>query len=339
MWTRIFTLIGIAFLCSCGSEKLQTYYLPDFEIESEAKKVIIVPELLIQFPYDICAYNNNIYLLAEDEGKWLHVYDQNSGDKIGSFVDKGQSPQELVFGYSMQIDPNNDQVSIYDCSQQKINTYILTSDTCTYDSNFSFAEFSSVLDNVYPINNNSYFVSGETNIKGERKCRFQIVKNGKVESSYAHYPIEDKYKSIFTSGLSTSVSPSMKKMCSSTLYGGILEFFDIDKGISHGKSNLIFEPQGIFNGYSFEPNEQTTYGFSDIYATDKTVYAVMIGSKDPNANSIITTWDWNGNPIGHYRTKDIICKICVNQNNELFAVIYDKEIGFQIIKYDLNENT
>ena len=33
------------------------------------------------------------------------------------------------------------------------------------------------------------------------------------------------------------------------------------------------------------------------------VYAVMIGSKDPNANSIITTWDWNGNPIGHYRTK------------------------------------
>lgn len=338
MWTRFFSLIGIISLCSCGSKESQTYCLPDFKINSEAKKEIVVQELLVQFPYDICADNNNIYLLAEDEGKWLHVYDIKNGGNKASFVSKGQGPQELAFGYSMQIDSNNDHISIYDCSQQKVGIYELTPDTCAYDSNFSFADYSSVLDNVYSISNNVFFISGETNIKGERKCRFQIVRNGKVDSSYGHYPIEDKYKSIFTAGLSTSISPSRKRMCASTLYGGVLEFFDIEREISHRKTNLIFEPKGIFNGYGFEPNEQTIYGFSDIYATDEKVYAVMIGSKDPNANSVITTWDWNGNPIGHYRTSDIVCKICVNQNNELYAVIYNKETGYQIVKYDLNES-
>ena len=48
--------------------------------------------LIIGVPVDLCAEGNCLFVLAYDQNNWLHVYDKNSGDKLGEFITPGRGP-------------------------------------------------------------------------------------------------------------------------------------------------------------------------------------------------------------------------------------------------------
>lgn len=293
MWRNILIIAAIS-LYSCSS--VNTYKEPQFIEENEIAGECLSDELMISYAYDMAVDNRYVYILAMSEGKWLHIYDKHNGSYLGSYVSAGQGPGEIHTALSLMADGEN--LQIYDPSQKKLLTYSIKKVTDSLQVSFiddvSFSSGNGAVRRAWNLGE-QYLVDGQLGADQTGQKRFQLYDGNSVICPYNDFPVENEdSKKVFLSP-SICFSPSKHKMATGTLYGGILETFDLSAtSISLSGVYRFYEPLVSFESGDLVPTTDMKYGFSAMCATDDAIYSVLIGDSDPNNLYNISIFDWNG---------------------------------------------
>jgi hypothetical protein len=116
-----------------------------------------------------------------------------------------------------------------------------------------------------------------------------------------------------------------------------MEIFNIEElpeRIHKVKSLLLTKP--MKNG------KENIYGFEDVYVTDKYIYALHNGKtakENPYLSQSIKVFDWEGNPVVKYNLGiDMRCLAVDEDKNIIYAVAYNDEDGFFLIRTDVQNN-
>ena len=335
MKSNVLKAMLIVSLCSCSSAK--TYNEPQFIEEHEITGKCLSDDLMISYAYDIAVDSRYIYILALSEGKWLHVYDKHDGRYLGSNVHAGQGPGEIHTALSLMVDGDN--LQIYDQSQKKLFNYSVKSEDDSLQVSFvddvSFSSCNGIARRAWELGG-QYLVDGQLGVEKTGQKRFQLYDGNSVVSQYNDFPVENEdMKKAFLSP-NVCFSPSKNKMATGTLYGGVLETFDLSStSISLSGVYRFYEPLVSFKAGELVPATDMKYGFSAMCATDDVIYSVLIGDSDPDNLYNISIFDWNGKGLAQYKTDRQIFKLsCYSGTpSELYALTYSRSEGFSLYLY------
>lgn len=327
---------------ACTSNK-EIYKEPDFPIEKQLVSKTITPadSLLIQYAYGLYADEEDLYVLTLKDKQWLHVYDKQSGKQVASGIPYGQGPGEITSGVTLSFNSQEQTFDIYDERLRKLFTYRY--DKQTHDFSFidsrSFTSQQGIVRRAWTLDEHLVLTDAQQGHADTRKTRFQLYRNDSLVSHYDIFPTTDEqvYPAFVLNSV-TSLSPDRKKLATATLFGGILETFNLDHANITPLSTRYFYPPHIqFEGGSIHPTPETIYGFSTICASNERVYAVLIGEKDPNRFNKICVFDWKGQEIAQYHTDCLVfsLSICPSEKNKLYAIAFSREEGFYLVSFDL----
>ena len=204
-------------------------------------------------------------------------------------------------------------------------------------SHKSFVEYGGVARIAWPLTDEHYLVNGQEKGSIGQLQRFQLYNQETLVAKYNTTPTADRNNDIAFISASQSLSPDKSKLVVGTLWGGILETFRIDKRIEN-ISTRYFLPINIqFIKGTIQPTDQTMYGFTSVQALNDRIWGIWIGDKDPNHNSSIVCFDWDGKEIAQYHTDNILLKIAQSpeEPNRVYAVAASPEKGFYLVYFDV----
>ena len=342
MWKNM--LIGIsAFVLlasSCGNQPKQVSQKPMFQTETNLEAHILTDTALIAYPYDICVDDSYLYVLSLVEDNWVQVYDKNSGAYICSGIHVGQGPNDVANGISFSFDSNTQLFNLYDQAQSKLITFSFDKKEKKFlpVRQQSFATNTGVARMAWKLDENRYLVDGQHGENTGRMQRFQLYENNQLIAKYDSFPTQESDQDVAFMLASKSLSPDKKKLAVGTLWGGILETFQISNSITPLSTQCFLPINVRFERGVVQPTEQTVYGFSSLLAFNNRIYGIWIGDKNPNHPSAIVTFDWNGNGLSKYNTDCILLRMCKESedSNRIYAVAASEEKGFHLVYFDRN---
>lgn len=256
---------------------------------------------------------------------------------MGSTVHAGQGPGEIHTALSLMVDGDN--LQIYDQSQKKLFNYSVNNEDDSLQVSFvddvNFSSCSGIVRRAWDLGG-QYLVDGQLGVEKTGQKRFQLYDGNSVVSQYNDFPVENEdMKKAFLSP-NVCFSPSKNKMATGTLYGGVLETFDLSStSISLSGVYRFYEPLVSFKAGELVPATDMKYGFSAMCATDDVIYSVLIGDSDPDNLYNISIFDWNGKGLAQYKTDRQIFKLsCYSGTpSELYALTYSRSEGFSLYLY------
>jgi hypothetical protein len=184
-------------------------------------------------------------------------------------------------------------------------------------------------------NENKIFHKGfyQMNVSGER---FILAKGDEIIDAYYEYPVEDPVLKFNLGVHSTlSISPDNKKMVIGTMFGAILEGFDLSSGkICSMWTNYYKEP------FLSESAEMLDYdksgsGFGDVYATKECIYT-LYGENSDSARKDIAIFDWNGTPLHLIKIGSNLMRLCVDEQNNMLYTVTLTDGVFNLARLQLN---
>lgn len=335
MRSNVLIIVLIFSLYSCSSDN--TYNEPQFIEKHEITGKCLSDDLMISYAYDMAVDSRYVYILALSEGKWVHVYDKHDGRYLGSNVPAGQGPGEIHTALSMMVDRDN--LQIYDQSQKKLFNYSVKNDDDSLQVSFvddiSFSSCNGIVRRAWDLGG-QYLVDGQLGVEKTGQKRFQIYDGNSVVCQYNDFPVENEdTKKVFLSP-NVCFSPSKNKVATGTLYGGVLETFDLSStSISLSGIYRFYEPLVSFEAGDLVPATDMKYGFSAMCATEDMIYSVLIGDSDPNNLYNISIFDWEGKGLARYKTDKQIFKLSCYSGapSELYALTFSRSEGFSLYLY------
>lgn len=335
---KVITIIMVVSFFSCQNKK-EIYEAPDFPVEKRLTSHIITDSALIAYSYGMCVDDQNIYILSLVDNNWIQAYDKQTGMLAGNGVRQGQGPGEVVMGISFYFDRESHLFNVYDQSQMRMNTYRFDREKQSFlfvDSK-SFSDYKGVVRRAWPLEKEAYLIDGQLGKDTVGLKRFQLFSKGDILSEYNRFPVSETEKNPVFITASASLSPDKRKMAVGTLFGGILEFFQLSDDINISSTRYFYPLEVNFSGGSLLPTDQTVYGFSALCATDDLLYSVLIADKDPNQFNKICSFDWKGNEIAKYQTDCLVFNLCASDTdtNRLYAIAISQEKGFYLVRFDL----
>lgn len=326
------------FFCSCKNRR-EVYNAPYFPVEKKLVSHIITDTALIPYSYGMYVDNQNIYILSLVDNNWIQVYDKYTGTFVGNGVKQGQGPGEIVMGISFSFDKESNLFNVFDQSQMKLFSYLFDHENQTFSfvNDRSFSDYNGVVRRSWALGKETFLIDGQLgkNIGGIK--RFQIYSNENVVAEYNQYPISEVDKKPIFLSPAISLSPDKQKMAVGTLFGGVLEIFQLSNSIKLSAIRYLYPPKVNFSDGALRPTNETIYGFSSLCATDSLLYSVLIGGKDPNQFNTISVFDWNGKEVVKYQTDCLVFALstCETETGRLYAIAYSQEQGFYLVYFDL----
>lgn len=334
----ILSLLLVVILCAC--RKNDSYTVPVFPVEKELKGTCLSDELLISYAYDMCVDDKFIYVLALADNKWVQVYDKHTGEHLGAFVGQGQGPGEVSVGESMTLERTGRYLSVYDQAQRRLVTYCISkADTpmLSFERDVNFMDLKGAVRNVWPLES-SLLVNGQLGEQDGAPKRFQLLDGKEIVAAYNDFPVESREQQLTFLSPKVCFSPSLGKMATGILYGGILEVFELsDKGISLEGVHKFYDPKVKIGSGNIEPDSGMKYGFSSMCATEDLIYTVLIGDEDPNKLNHISVFDWEGNAMIRYCTEQLVFNLaCMEaEAGKLYALTFEPAKGFSLYVYNV----
>lgn len=334
----ILSSLLIIVLCACA--KNDNYTAPVFPIEKELKGACLSSDLLFSYAYDMCVDNDFIYVLALADNKWVQVYDKHTGEHLGAFVGQGQGPGEVSVGESMTLERTDRCLSVYDQAQRRLVTYRISKDgipMLSFEKDMNLINLEGAVRNVWPLKN-SYLVNGQLGEQDGTPKRFQLWNEKEIVATYNKFPVEAREQQLTFLSPKVCFSPSLDKMATGILYGGILEIFQLsDKSISLEGIHKFYEPKVSLGTGNINPDSGMKYGFSSMCATDDLIYTVLVGDEDPNKLNHISVFDWEGNAMIKYCTEQLVFKLACMEEEEgkLYALTFEPAKGFSLYLYNV----
>lgn len=182
---------------------------------------------------------------------------------------------------------------------------------------------------------------GSNGVKStKRPERFVLVdRRGEVIGRYGEVPAgEDTVGMKVAFGVPhVTVSPDGTKLADGSMFGAILETFDLRDGITLRRVAYFVEPDfphtddGRITSF-----EGVTFGFGALASSDRRIYACYNGTDDPAAMNHIAVFDWEGRLVKLYETDfrlDALC--CDSQTEALYAVGVGESGEFRLVRFEL----
>ena len=336
-------LTFLASICSCVNQQIPVFQKPVFSLETNLKTHILTDTALIVYPYDICVDDSCLYVLSLVGDHWVQVYDKDSGAFLCSGIRVGQGPNDVANGSSLSFDKYTKLFYLYDQAQSKLVTFSFDKQKKKFIHvrQQSFTTNNGVARMAWPLEGDRYLVDGQIGETVSRMQRFQIydmnLESNPLVARYDSFPVLEADKDIIFILASKSLSPDKKKLAVGTLWGGILETFQISDRITPIATQQFYPIDIRFEDGAVRSTEQTIYGFTSLLAFDSRIYGIWIGDKNPNLPSAVVTFDWDGNGLSKYNTDCILLRICKESedSNRMYAVAASEERGFYIVYFDI----
>lgn len=326
MRKTILILFQVLLLYSCSCRQEQVYNSPSFPVEDEVALHILSTSLQLSYPLGVSTFDDCVIVFGYSREGWIHVYDKNTGDYLGSHIPSGRGPGEVLNGIMMQVVDADGLLSVFDETTMEMYQYDISGlkqGDVKYLGKESFPESCSPVRSAWKVAESMYLLNGGVGLSEGQYGRFQLLQDGVLASLYEDFPVKDDIsRKTFLSSV-TALSPDMSKFADGTLFGGILETFDItEKGIMLRSCRMFYPPEITFDSGVVRHKKGMKWGFSSICASDDVLYGVFIGNEDPSSFNNISLFDWNGKELAKYETDSDILRLCCDtgRDDRLYAV-------------------
>ena len=301
--------------------------------------------MILYYPFDLFVEGDYVYVLALVDHKWLQVYDKNTGELVDRKITEGQGPGELIMSNQLYYNANERTLSIYDMNQRRLLFYRVEENgdlSFVKDKSMASLGLYGALRWVWPLNDEVSLADGQldsiaNNVPGpDGLKRFQLFSQGKILDRYDSFPVEAEDRYVFQ-GACTSLSPDGHKMAVGTMYGGILETFDISaEHIALRKRRMFYS--GKLDPKTLQPTLETLGGMPDVCATDDKIYTVFGEPKTivERINSI-SVFDWDGNEVVQYKTDCNLLRLYYSSSDpaKLYGIAISDEDEYYLVSFDL----
>lgn len=326
-----FVIVAVIIFTEC--KDAQKYSAPVFESTTDAKVTVLSAlDEVLPMTFNINVSDSLIMLSGPLDDKLFHTYDRKTGKSVGHYINRGQGPDDMIMPGKFY--PDNSGLIVQDMATQAIKRFdkdwkCMSTELIDFGKMENFSPT-----NVRPMPDGKVFV--EVFIEKFMPLGMQIKDGNRYGSVYIELPviIKDPLTGKPYYDRKFHFSPDAKKMIAISSEGLIIETFDIDE--------IEIRPKAVKYYYPFELsdmkvnsdgiNSMIEYknlnikGFGAIASTDSRIVAVYNDSRDTEAFTDISVWDWNGNPIRRYHTDKILLAIALSPDNpdEIYALGSDK---------------
>lgn len=328
---RLFFVI-VSVIIFTGCKETQKFSAPVFGNMADAKVTVLSdPDEVIPSGFGLSVSDSLLTLTSEVDGKLFHTYDRKTGKSLGHYVNKGQGPDDMIVPGTFYID--NNVITVQD---------LYTHDVKKFDKDWKCISIEHLdlgkLDKFSPrvvlrMPDGKIFM--EVFVEYYMPLGIRIKDGDRLGSVYTDLPVivEDPMTEKPYYERKVHFSPDAKKMIAVSEEGLIIETFAID--------DIEINPKGVKFYYPFVYDVEietkggisrfiyknlNIKGFGAIASTDSRIVAVYNDSRDTEAFTDISVWDWNGNPIRRYHTDKILLTIALSPDNpdEIYALGSDK---------------
>lgn len=335
----IFKIAVLSLLIYSCTEKGIRYTGIHVPLKKEIKGNPINTTFIFSHPKEITIIDS--LLIIRDSYKQdcsFHIFNKTSGKHLKSFGNQGRGPGEVLYPSSLHYNPNNRTLATIEINLKKIVEYNIANILSETQPFFSETKLNFTAKEIIPYKD-LFIISGFYE-------RFTIKDtNGQILHQYTDYPklvpIEDENLVIFNYLTQHAVQSGGDKLVSITCIGGVLEIFNLKNNkITSKITKYINEPiyKVLPDGKPkwITPTQETVFGCSNIYATEKYIYCIYEGelSKDPKiAPKKILVFDWEGNLILQYIIKEGIPNTIAVDENYLYSIITTSSGEYELYKY------
>lgn len=338
IWKKLLICICLSMaLFSCTSNKSdQTYAPPVFSVTKELKSNQLSDGMLISYPFDMFVTGDYVFVLALADNTWLQVFQKTTGKHVGGLIGRGQGPGEIINATTLSYDEVNRMLFVFDEAAKKLLSYQLNNDAdnlISYIEEKAFNALDGVVRRAWPMYNESFLVDVQP---GEQK-RFQLYSDNKATNEYNQFPVDLEEQRFSFMSATVALSPDREKMVVGTLYGGILEIFNLSEKIELTKVRKFYRPEVQYQGGALRRTDETIWGFSTLCATRKHIYGVLIGDKNPNLFNNISVFDWDGDEVAKYNTDCLVLRICASEQepDKLYGIAFSADKEFYLVSFSL----
>ncbi len=330
---RSLILITLTFFSAIGCSNTDSDYSePSFpKNDSAICRYLSDDPLEITYPKDIIIANDNVLILSSSHGKWIHRYSTHDGSYLGSFAVNGRGPGEILSAASIVMDRDGKTLSVFDSSTKRLVHYEVDG---RFLSEIPADSSASVVRRAWYLKKDSILYDGQFDTEPGEQGRFALADNSGVMNVYNDFPVDDKVQRLAFISTPVTISPNGKMMATGTFMGAILEIFALDRDLSKVTERDMYPPLVEFKNGSLWETPQMYFGFSDLTSTDKRIYSILIGSKNPEDLNAISVFNWNGKESIHYSIDIPVFKIAAQNDKELYGIsMADNE--FYLVKIEL----
>lgn len=272
------------------------------------------------------------------------------GKQVANFCPTGKGPGEAFIVTLVESGDLEGELCAYDPQLQKRLTFRL--DSVIVGRRTATGEVQrkvlgdvpmNHVDGIRKIRNGLLFSGGNGIISPMRPERFATIDlQGRMTGRYGEVPYSDdtiEMKVAFMQPRWT-VSPDGTKMADGSLFGAILETFDVDGSIRLRKRAYFIEPDFPHNEVgTITSFENLVFGFGSMTSSDDRIYASYNGTTNPKGMKHIAVFDWDGKLQKLYKTDFRIRALCFDSASDgiLFAAVVDDAGEFRLVRYDLPE--
>lgn len=329
--------VFLLFLAGCANNT--GFHPAVFPQSGYAGTELIGEPMEINLPLDIYVEGNSICVLAYTPNYWLHIYNKETGKLISEALPVGRGPGEVVNATSMDYNRNERLLYIHSPNLYKSVIYRFDGD----GGNAVFADEvqhpqDGIIRQCYLLPDNHFLYEGY--LQGEdRFTRFFLYENEGMSSNFIDYPgiekEEDKYSFMMSRAKS---DPMTGRFVSGTLYGAVLECFNLSDGVFDRIGLRLISPPGVdMSGGGMDIRKGSKWGFSSFCLTEDRVYSSFLNSDDINDLSAISVFGWNGKEKARYDTDKNILRIATDPDGpgSLYGIVTDSEMTYTLAKINL----
>ena len=331
--TLFFFLITVAMTGCNQSEKRIVYLDLVFPIDKTVDLEMILEDPIIPAVVtDIDLYNSKLVLAYRLNDRHIHFFNAESGEELGSSINIGQGPNEIIHLNRLSLDRKTGTFTIFDVMTKQLYSENI-------DSLFNGALISQVNEDfgrafsIFPLPQGYFCFDPPYNADKER--RYFLKKHDGEIVKYEGYPYDDFLLLVNISArYRMGFFKDGTKMVAATSPGLIFEFFNLRNGIE--KTHMRYFRK-IYLEKDGSPDTERSGGLFDFYCTDNFIYGTYV---EPNnglrANNIVI-FDWEGNPVKIFRTKyKKLHRLCVDDEERFLYVIGEDDDGkYFLAKLDL----
>lgn len=343
---RLFRVLPVFVVLSvfvnCTRKAVDYCNMHDYPVD-RVKFETLHDSFLFSYPKELLIYNTQLIICDGKKDKLIHIFDKETGEYLGGYINKGRGSGEVIDFHSVCCD--NGKLWGIDANLKKILVFDL--------NDHSIKEFSTAILESWPTQILPYKDNEIVLYAGSDDYRFAVydLEMSKIRFSYNLYPSmdgkEETVRSIFKYAGNLSINPSKDKIVSATYIGSILEILDINTdGIQSDVCKYYLEPIfGFQKGtvpLMVKSIEETKVGFYDLYASDFYVYGLIWNctSNDIKLNKRkpqIVAFDYNGQPQwGIENEEGRICLFIVDESDNTIYALVKIDGEYKLQKYAMS---
>ena len=345
-YVYVFVIVVIVALQSCRED---LYSPPEFPLEKESAFELLSDVLYFNIVSDIWEYGDYLLVCAYDRknNRFFHVYDKRTGAYIDSYVSRGRGPGEIFFGH-MNTSFNGGVISFFDVmSGSVVDVSVDSMASGRVNMEEKVLQMSSGTFYVGKVKDGYVCVMSKNpyqeSVPGESRFELRDEAFNIVDKSDFAPALTPEQMFVMYVHSSYAVSPDMTRFCIASEQGAILEIYTVDSAIRNNVVKYFYEPDFdvLYGTYDF--NERTVLGFSDVFATNDRLFTVYDGEVNPFRNggdrqmfTRIAVFDWDGNPLELIHTDYSIDKIAYSEaENTIYAAVADSDRIMYLAKMEL----